>query len=196
MENRINKQRLLDTFSVWDTYLKRKVHLIACGGTAMTLLGVKESTKDIDLLIPNEAEHDYLTGILESLGYKARTGSGWAKDGGFIFDLFRGKRIHTTELLGSPMDKENHQLVKEYRSIYLGVLNFYDLIISKIFRGSSVDVDDCFLLIKAKKAEIKIDFLRERFRETASYDVSEEKVNKNLDHFLKILQKEGLYNEK
>ncbi len=49
MDYRIDKDRLLDTFSAWDSYLKRKVHLIACGGTALTLLGVKDSTKDIDL---------------------------------------------------------------------------------------------------------------------------------------------------
>jgi len=196
MEYRIDKQRLLDTFSTWDGYLKRKIHLIACGGTAMTLLGIKESTKDVDLLVPNEAEYDYLIGILKDLGYKPRTGSGWAKDSGFVFDLFRGKRIHTTELLESPLNKGNHQLVKEYKSIYLGVLNFYDLIISKLFRGSSVDLEDCLLLIKARKHEIEPDFLKARFRETASYDVSEEKVNRNLEHFLKILPKQGLNNEK
>jgi hypothetical protein len=196
MEFRIDKQRLLDTFSIWDGYLKRKVHLIACGGTAMTLLGVKESTKDIDLLVPNETEYDYLIRILKDLGYKPVTGSGWAKDGGFIFDLFKGKRIHTTELLESPLVEGNHLLVKEFSSVYLGILNFYDLIISKVFRGSGVDMEDSLLLVKAKKQDIDMDLLVERFRETASFDISEEKVNKNMLHFFKILRKEGIHNEK
>ena len=52
MEYRINKQGLLDELIIWDGFLRRTVHLIACGGTAMTLLGVKESTKDIDLVVP------------------------------------------------------------------------------------------------------------------------------------------------
>lgn len=196
MEYRIDKQRLLDTFSVWNGYLKRKVHLIACGGTAMTLLGVKESTKDIDLLVPNEPEYDYLVRILKDLGYQSVTGSGWAKDGGFIFDLFRGKRIHTTELLESPLIEGNNLLVKEFSSVYLGVLNLYDLIISKVFRGSRVDMEDCLSLVKARKQDIDINILGERFRETASFDISEEKVNKNMTHFLKILRGEGIYNEK
>lgn len=196
MEYRIDKQRLLETFSVWNGYLKRKVHLIACGGTAMTLLGVKESTKDIDLLVPSEAEYDYLVRILKDLGYRPVTGSGWAKDGGFIFDLFRGKRIHTTELLESPLEEGNHLLIKEFSSVYLGVLNFYDLIISKVFRGTGVDMEDCLLLVRTKKDDIDIDTLIKRFRETASFDISEEKVNKNMAHFLKILQQEGLYNDK
>ncbi len=196
MEYRINKQSLLDTFSVWNGYLKRKVHLIACGGTAMTLLGVKESTKDIDLLVPNETEYDYLVRILKDLGYKPVTGSGWAKDSGFVFDLFKGKKIHTTELLESPLKDGNHLLVKEFSSVYLGVLNFYDLITSKVFRGTGVDMEDCLLLVRAKRQDIDINFLIERFRETASFDISEEKVNKNMTHFLKILEKEGIYNEK
>jgi len=50
MEYRIDKDTLLDTLSVWNSHLKRKVHLIACGGTALTLLNVKESTKDIEKL--------------------------------------------------------------------------------------------------------------------------------------------------
>jgi len=196
MEYRIDKQGLLDTFSVWNGYLKRKVHLISCGGTAMTLLGVKESTKDIDLLVPNETEYDYLVRILKDLGYGPVTGSGWAKDGGFVFDLFKGKRIHTTELLESPLKEGNHLLIKEFSSVYLGILNFYDLIISKIFRGTMVDMEDCLLLVKTKKQDIDIDLLAERFRETASFDISEEKVNKNMLHFLKILRKEGVHNEK
>jgi len=195
MKYRIDKQGLLDELSVWDGYLKRKVHLIACGGTAMTLLDVKESTKDIDLLIPNEAEYDYLIRILKQLGYKSVTGWGWARGDGFIFELFRGKRVHTTELLESPLQKGNHILIKEFNLIYLGALNHYDLIISKLFRGAAIDIEDCLALIRAKKKEINIRVLKGRFHQTASFDVSEEKVNKNFAHFLSILKKEGLYDE-
>ncbi|MEJ2745875.1 MAG: hypothetical protein P8123_09365 [bacterium] len=71
------------------------MRLIACGGTGLTLHGVKDSTKDIDLMVPDEGEHDYLLSILKQFGYKQVTGSGWARGGGFVFDLFRGNRIHT-----------------------------------------------------------------------------------------------------
>lgn len=188
MEYRIDKQRLLDTISAWDGFLRREIHLVACGGTAMTLLGVKESTKDIDLVMPEEKEHDYLIKTLTQLGYKPVTGSGWAKDKGFIFELFRGKRVHTTELLESPLLEGGNILIKEFAHIYLGALNYYDLIISKLFRGTTVDIQDCLSLLKVKRSEIDINHLAERFRETASFDVSEEKVNKNLEHFLSILK--------
>ncbi|MFA4854095.1 MAG: DUF6036 family nucleotidyltransferase [Candidatus Omnitrophota bacterium] len=190
MKYRIDKQGLLDRISAWDSFLKRKVHLIACGGTAMTLLGVKASTKDIDLLVPNEDEHDYLVNILQQLGYKSASGWGWSREDGFIFDLFRGNSIHTTQLLESPLKEGNHTLVKEFNRIYLGVLNYYDIIISKLFRGAAIDNEDCLTLLKIKRSEIDLAKLEKRFRETASYEVSEEVVIKNWEHFLRLAQKE------
>ena len=192
MNYRITKDRFLEVLSDWNTFMKKKVHLIACGGTALTLLDVKPSTKDIDLIVPYEREHDYLVSALKDLGYKSASGWGLSRDDGFIFDLFRGNKVHTTELIEPILDKGNHMLVKEYSYIYLGMLNFYDIIISKLFRATSVDVDDCLMLIKAKKREIDIDNLISRFRATASHDVSEDKVNKNLDYFLRHARKEGV----
>lgn len=192
MEYRIDKQGLLDRISAWDGFLKRRVHLIACGGTAMTLLGVKASTKDIDLLVPHEDEHDYLIGILKQLGYKSASGSGWARDDAFIFDLFRGNFVSTTQLLESPLEKGNNSLFKEFNHIYLGILNYYDIIISKLFRGMNIDNEDCLALVRAKRNEIDLVKLERRFKETASYDTSEGSVVKNWEHFLRLVKKEAI----
>jgi len=190
MAYRIDKKGLLDTLSLWNGFLSKKVHLIACGGTALTLLDIKPSTKDIDLVVPEETEYDYLINILKDLGYKQVTGSGWAKDQGFVFELFRGKYVHTTELLDSPLLKDGNISIKEFSYVYLGALNHYDLIISKLFRGTGVDIEDCLSLIKVKKTEIDMEYLTQRFHETASYDISEDKVNKNLSLFIKLVNKE------
>jgi len=191
MNYRIDKSQLLERLNLWNTFLKKKVSLIACGGTALTLLGVKPSTKDIDLIVPNENEHSYLIKTLQDLGYKSVSGWGWAKDEKFIFDLFRGKRVHTTELLESPLKQGNHILIKEFSYLYLGVLNYYDLFISKLFRATSLDIEDCIALFRAKKGELNVQYLKERFKKTASFDVSEKKVDKNLEYFLKVLKNEG-----
>jgi len=196
MEYRIDKDGLLNRLAAWDSFLKRKVSLIACGGTALTLLGVKPSTKDIDLLVPVPEEHDYLLGILKQMGYKSASGWGWKNEDGYIFDLFRGKSVHTTELLDSPLEEKNHLLVKEFSRIYLGVLNYYDIIISKLFRCTTVDIDDCLQLIKAKRKEIDFKYLESRFKETASFDVSEQNVLNNLEHFKRVVKKEGFFDEK
>jgi hypothetical protein len=191
MEYRIDKEGLIERLGAWDGFLKSKVNLIACGGTALTLLNIKDSTKDIDLLVPDTTEHSYLISILKQLGYRPASGSGLARDDGFIFDLFPGKRIHMTELLESPLEKGNNIPVKEFSHIYLGILNYYDIIISKLFRSAAVDIDDCLMLVKRKRKDIDMARLIERFKETASYDISEDKDNKNLEHFLGILRKDG-----
>ena len=161
MDYQIDKERLLEELRAWNSFLGRKVYLIACGGTAMTLLGVKDSTKDIDFMVPRVKDYSYLVGLLEELDYKSVSGSGWVKNGGFIFEFYRENRIHTTELLESPLKTGNHILIKEYSRIYLGALNYYDLIVSKLFRGTSVDMDDCLALIKAKRTEIDMTKLKE-----------------------------------
>jgi hypothetical protein len=65
MEYRIDKQALLDVMEEWNRFLRKKVHLIACGGTAMTLLGVKASTKDIDFMVPILSERQHLINLLK-----------------------------------------------------------------------------------------------------------------------------------
>ena len=59
------------------------------------------------------------------------------------------------------------------------MLNTVDLIISKMFRGAGVDREDCLTLVR----EERLDFnrLEKRYRETAQYDVGEEKAMKNWD---------------
>jgi len=189
----VDKHSLLERIRIWNDFLKRRVHLIACGGTAMTLLGVKESTKDIDLMVPKANEYTYLIKTLQQLGYKSASGWGWSRGDGFIFDLFRGNAVHTTELVESPLVDENHTLIKEFSHIYLGVLNYYDIIISKLFRGTEIDNEDCLVLVKNKRKEIDLIRLEERLRKTASYDVSEDKVIQNWEYFVQLLLKEGLY---
>ncbi|OGS38339.1 MAG: hypothetical protein A2551_04085 [Elusimicrobia bacterium RIFOXYD2_FULL_34_30] len=196
MNNRIDKQGLLERLAIWDGFLKKKINLIACGGTAMTLLGIKDSTKDIDLLVPESTQYDYLLNILKQLGYKSVTGNGWAREGDFVFDLFKGKSIHTTELLESPLKKDRHIFVAELNHIYFGALNYYDLIISKIFRSSSIDIEDCKTLVKAKKNEIEFKSLKKLYYETAAYDISEYKVIEYFKSFIEILKKEGIFYEK
>ena len=81
MDFRLNKHQLLEELRLWNGFLGRKIHLIACGGTALTLLDVKESTKDVDFMVPDESEHKYLIRLLKELGYLQSTASGWQKKG-------------------------------------------------------------------------------------------------------------------
>jgi hypothetical protein len=194
MEYRLNKQTLTDFLGQWNTFLRRKVHLVACGGTALTLMDIKPSTKDIDFLVPVEPEYRYLIKTLKDLGYQQQAGSGWHKSGDlFVFDLFVGKRIHTTDLMASPLEKGNHKLFKEFSHLYIGILNPYDLIASKLFRGTGVDFEDCLMLMKSGKESINLMRVEQHIKELASYDISEKRIVENLEHFLNLVRKETLY---
>ena len=190
MEYRLNKESLLQTLSQWDAFLKRKVHCIACEGTAMTLLGIKASTRDIDVMVPKKSEYDYLIKQIKQLGYKPIRGWGWGRDNDpFIFDIFPGKRIHTTELLEDPLNAGRHTVIKEFAHIYLGVLNDYDLIVSKLFRGDTVDFEDSVDLAVAHKDKLNLETLKKHFFEMLSYHpVGEDRVCGHWDTFERRLK--------
>ncbi len=103
--------------------------------------------------------------MLQDIGYRLTTSCGWSLPGDiFIFDIFIGDSIYTTTLLESPFIKKNHFVVREFSHINLGVLNDYDLIISKLFRGTQIDSDDCLSLIQYRKGSIDMSRLEQRFR--------------------------------
>jgi len=187
-EYRINNEQLWNILEGWDKYLPQKVHLIACGGTALTIQGIKASTKDVDFIVPVEDEYVALVGTLQKLGYKQATGTGWSRGDGFVFDLFRGNRVYVTGLLEPPLEKENHTFIKSFKKIYVGALNDYDLIITKMFRGTSVDIEDCQKLIEFRKESFDLKKLQDRYAEHSNYDVNPERMMQNLEGLLRRLK--------
>lgn len=189
VEYRINAEELLKTLGAWNALLagRGKIHLIACGGTALTLLGYKASTVDVDFMIPVEKEYQRLVYFLKQAGYEQLSGHRWKRPGEVIlFDLFVGNSVYTTTLLDSPLKPGGNRRIKEFKKIYLGVLNPIDLTITKLFRGHEVDFQDCQLLIQNEKIDLKV--LEERYQETAKYETGEEKMLKTLKVFLKRIK--------
>ena len=195
-EYRLGKDELLDNLRAWNSILRRKVRMVACGGTAMTLLGVKASTKDVDFMVPEIKEYNYLIKQLPAMGYTQTNGPGWQRKGEvFHFDIFRGNNIHTTGLLESPLQDGRNRLLVEFSHLYIGILNDYDLISSKLMRGTRVDYEDCVMLATAHRDELDLERLVTHFREMVSYDVAEERLRPNIDHFLTLLR-EGEDNDR
>ena len=71
---RITGRELIQTIDNWEHLINFKVNLIGCGGTALTLLEIKESTKDIDFIVPVGKEYERLMKFLRSLGYEEKGG--------------------------------------------------------------------------------------------------------------------------
>lgn len=186
MEYRIKKDELTRTLQAWDELLpgRGKIRLVACGGTALTLMGHKESTKDVDFLVPEPEEYNHLTGFLAQAGYRQETQYGWKREGETIlFDLYPGKKVYVTELLTSPLARGGSRKWKAWKKIEVSILNPADLVISKMFRGTEVDIQDSLLLLSKEKLDFRK--LQARYRETAKYEISEEKVLRNLELLLK-----------
>jgi hypothetical protein len=95
-------------------------------------------------------------------------------------------------LLESPLGSDNHTLFREFSHLYIGILNPYDLIAAKLFRGTSVDFEDCLALVEKRKDSINLQRVEHHFRELASYDISEDRIILNLERFLNLLKKEKL----
>lgn len=186
---------LLRTLDNWDSLMSFRVRLIACGGTALTLLEIKESTKDIDFIVPIRKEFERLMEFLSKIGY--REGEGGLlhpADSFFIYQFWCGNRVYTTELLESPLEVGKHILIKKWRHIYLGALNLLDLIITKMFRGTRLDLDDCIAVFQTGR--VNADALFNRYRECASYAINTAKMMQNFIVFSEeLLQRKLVSND-
>ena len=122
------------------------------------------------------------------------TSYGWQRQGDtFHFDIFRGNKIHTTELLESPLKVGQNELLVEFSHLYIGILNDYDLISSKLMRGTIADFEDCVMLAKAHQNTLDLERLTAHFLEMISYDVGEEQLKPNIDYFLKRINNSDLH---
>jgi len=69
-EERINASEQSEMFSLIGRTLKNKVECYAVGGTALMFLGLKETTKDVDLLFKKNEDYENLRKALHNLGAK------------------------------------------------------------------------------------------------------------------------------
>jgi hypothetical protein len=190
---RLTGKDLIKTIDNWERLINFKVHLIGCGGTALTLLEIKESTKDIDFIVPIDKEYEKLMRFLRSLGYEER-GGGLAHpdDPLFLYQFWVGNSVCVTDLLESPLGPGKNIPIKNWKHIYLGALNLQDVIITKMFRGTSVDRDDCVAAFATSK--IDPEELLQRYAEAAKYDLNPEKMMQNFIVLVETLLDKGLVN--
>ena len=133
----ISTNDLLKFIEETDNKLKEKITLIAVGGTAMTLLNLKESTKDIDFCTPTEHEKDIFTKATKSSRFKIDI---WYD--GYIFAL--------------KLPEDHIKIAKRfklYKNIELKTLNPIDLILTKTARLNQRDVEDIEILTKKQKID-------------------------------------------
>ncbi|MEK6850152.1 MAG: nucleotidyltransferase [Nanoarchaeota archaeon] len=158
------------------------LELFAIGGTAMLLKNIKESTKDIDFLTTEKYEK--VKKILSLAGLKEESSDKicniWRLDRlriDFFYDGF---------IMGIPFPddwKKLSEKIAEIGKIKLYILNWYDLIITKISRSEERDIEDIIEIIKSQKVDFN--FLKNRY-----YSIAETAIIADFDYKFKHLERE------
>ena len=156
----INAERLFELLGSISSFVDKKIKMYALGGTALTILGMKNSTLDIDINIGSEREYKYICNIFEKIGFERSGDIRLIAQEGLAFDLFHSSNILGTDLLDDCLRKSKY--IKSFGNIEVYTLSLYDVIISKLARGDPRDFDD----IKSIVNKINIKILVKRYKET------------------------------
>jgi len=131
----IDKNGLLGVLHKIDLELKNTITIVAIGGTAMTLLGIKEATKDIDFNIPSDNDYNEFERVINEIGFNIK------------IDYFKENMI-LTEALPKDYLKNAIKYEHNFNKIKLYILNPIDIVCSKIARLSDRDIEDIKTCIK------------------------------------------------
>jgi len=141
----IRTKGLMDFLSEFNRYLPRKMRIFALGGTALTLLGKKASTRDIDICFVNENERKAFIKTLQTLGYELNVPNKLVGHG-IAIDVYSDGYIFCVQL---PSDyAEKAKKIREMGKIELYVLSPIDLIITKAARFNDRDREDLAILFE------------------------------------------------
>ena len=171
----------LDTFLQLLADLDKKLELYAIGGTAMILKNIKETTKDIDFLTAENQEK--IRKLFNLAGLEEKDNSKlcniWYLEN-IRIDLFYDEFIFGISLLNDWKDKSEH--IKDIGKVKLYILNWQDILITKIARNEQRDIEDAIDIIKAEN--INFEDLKERY-----YNLAEESVISGYDEKFKALER-------
>lgn len=144
----LDKHRLMEFLEAVDEVLEEEITLVAVGGTALTLLDLKPSTRDVDFTGP-EPSVRALREVLKHLPHGFKVDTWWD---GFIF---------TTRLPGDYLDRARKlDTHRGLGAIRLLLLDPVDLVLTKVGRLDERDMEDIRTTVAA--FELTAEALRER----------------------------------
>lgn len=125
------------------------------GGGAMSLRDLKESTKDVDLVVTSADAHGQLWGVLSEVGYREVTDLGTAyrqlgarsyveNEDGCRIDVFQ-RRVADKLVLSESM-KDRSEVFFEEQGMQVNLLALEDVFLFKGVAGRADDVDDMRVL--------------------------------------------------
>jgi len=160
-QREIDANELFELIRSISKYIEKEIKMYALGGTALTILKLKKSTRDIDINIESSREYEYICKIFEQLGFE-RISTGWMTQEGLKFDIFHGSNIMGTELLENCIT--NAKFIDAFGNIKLFTLPLEDIIISKLARGDLRDFNDIKAILESE--DINLNALTQRYKKT------------------------------
>ncbi len=160
----IGRNELVKWLRSIDRKLHKKLTLIAVGGTAMTLLDLKSSTRDVDFCLRSEDKMEFEKVL----------------DRKFKVDIFTDGYIFSEQLPNDYSEKSKE--IVRMKNITLKSLSPVDVIITKAARFNARDEED----IEALSRYVDKDELIRRFNEVLkSYSGKEEDYQYHMEIILK-----------
>jgi len=133
--------------------LNEPMELFAMGGTAMVLKGIKAATKDIDFMTPLPQERIRKLFTLAGLKEKQKsTACNIWMLGNIRIDLF-----YRGFVMGIPFPtdwKQKSEHVRDLGKLRLYILNWQDILITKIARNEPRDIEDCVAIIRHQNIDV------------------------------------------
>lgn len=139
----LEKNRLLEFLEVLDNEMSREVTVVAVGGTAMTLLDLKPSTRDIDFTAPGK-DFDEFERVLNSVPH------------GFEVQGWPDGTVFSQTLPDDYLEKSKP--IADFKHIHLKALHPVDIVATKIGRLNERDLQDieaCIEKSKLSKAQVE-----------------------------------------
>lgn len=148
-----DKDYLKQEFNKIDAVIKQPLNLFLIGGGAMAFYGLKEATKDVDIITTTKEELSNLTATLKATGYrepenaivtraykKMQTNAILENQDGFRWDLFLNKVCNAVTL--SPTMAQRAKPLYKGTNLNVSIASKEDLFLFKGITEREADLED------------------------------------------------------
>lgn len=138
----LDKSELIGFLEEVEKELGRSITLVAVGGTALTLLGVKPSTRDVDFTVPGDDYGEFQNALKNT-------------PHGFKVDCWKDGTVFSQMLPDDYLARSSD--IRKLKRIRLKALSPADIVVTKIGRLDERDKQDiqaCISRFKLRKKQI------------------------------------------
>lgn len=146
-----------------DNNISEKVHFYVIGGAMLLYHGLKESTKDVDIVVDNEKEFLLIQRTLKKLNFVIKVPTFEYKRVNlsqiFIQEDFRIDLFHKLACKGFQLTdtmKKRALKIVELKHLMVSLCSNEDVFLFKTFTEREADITDCLSLAQKKKIDWNI----------------------------------------